>query len=963
LSRLVGRADELAALVSALGGLEPSRSSWAQVTGEPGIGKTRLLAELRRIAEQRGALVLVGRGAELEHDVPFGIVVDALDDYLGALGEERLAQRCGSCLAELRPLFPALSGAGPAAPRRTADERYRVYRAFRSLLQRLAEPAPLLLVLDDLHWADAASIELVSFLLRHPPEARVLAVLAWRPTHALGLQLGDTLAVSARDEPGTAVRLTSLRKEELAELLDESVGPGEIAALHRASGGNPFYAQALALATKRGNRSTTPGDVPLDEGAVPGAVAVAVRYELAALSRTAGIVARGAAVAGEPFEADLAARCSGLADAEAVVGLDELLARGVVREHESPRRFAFRHPIVRRAVYDSAGAAWRLTAHARAAAALAERGAPIVSIAHHVASSAVPGDLAAADLLVRAALEVVPHAPASATTWLDVAESVIPSRAEVADTRIALSTARARVACVLGDLSAARDAFEVALGLVPAGDARRAQLVAGCAGVEHGLGRFGDARERLLAALPGTQLADEAALCVELAVSSLYTLDVDAASAWADRAATAAKGVDRLLEGTARALVAFARATGEKGEHDEPYGAGRDRADAAADILDRLGDEEVATRLDALYYLGWAERLFEQYVAADRHLGRASAVADAGGGSQWLVPTLVEHAKVLAVLGQVPEASRRAATAVGAARVARVDLLLMLALTAQIAVSAAAGEIGAALSAGAEALTLCAEGADYHAANVHRQLALAHLDGGDPERFLAEIAACGDVDAELAQDGMDCRLTEARCVAELALGRPGAAADLAERTRQLAAGRRLPASYGFAERALARVSGRADPAGALERARRAVALFDGCGSHLEAARTRVLVAELLVSCGQLDAGLAECSAASAELAALGAELAASRARLAARRMRRAGARATRGPTVLSVREHEVADLVAEGHTNREIAARLSISENTVESHVGRILAKLGVPSRSAVARAIGRAAPLPVPRA
>lgn len=961
MSGLVGRADELAVLVGALDGLDRAGPSWAQVTGEPGIGKTRLVDELCEIAGARGALVLVGRGAELERDVPFGIVIDALDDYLGSLSNPRVAELCGRRLSVLGRLFPALAGHGPSATRGFQDERYLTYRAVRVLVERLAVPGPLLLVFDDLHWADVASIELVSFLLRRPPEARVLAVLAWRAGQAP--ELGDALSVAARDLPVAAIGLGGLTEVEVGELVGGASGRSGLRALYRESGGNPFYAHALASAVSRFDTPPAPGVEQDDDEAVPRSVATAVRHEIGLLSAAARRLAQGAAVAGEPFELELAAGCAGMAQDEAAAGLDELIAVGVVRSMRSPRRFAFRHPIVRRAVYYSAGPGWRRGAHARAASVLSERGAPVVTRAHHVAHSAASGDLAAAELLIGAAEEVVSRAPPSAATWLAAASAIVPDRAETAGTRLALLSAQARVCGLLGELDGARAALAQALGLVPVGDPRHVGLVAGAAGVEHGLGRFPEARARLLAALeelPSVQGAAEASLCLELAVSWLYTLDFVQATAWATRALRSAQSADRLLEGTARGLLAFVCASAESAEGNEAARA--HRAQAAA-ILDGLGDDEVARRLDALYYLGWAERLLENYPASCAHLGRAVAVAENGGGSQWLIPTMVERVKVLGCCGQLSEARELAATAVEMARSSRVGLLLLLALSAQVAVLGSAGEIEAALASGREALSLASHGAGYHAAGVRRQLALAHLERGDADRFLAALSGLEAGSQEVVRDGVACRLLEARAGAELALGQGETAAKLAKQAQELATALGSPASAGFAARARARVLALTDPERALALTGDAVARFERAGARVEAARTRALRGEILVACGRLSEAFAELSLARAALSAGGAKVSALRASLALRRIRRAGGtavragRVLRGVGALSPREREIAELVADGLGNREIAARLSLSENTVETHLGHILAKLELTARAGVARAISATGP------
>ena len=177
--RLVGRAAELEVLDQTLAELERRRSRALELVGEPGIGKTRMLAELAERADGRGQLVLSGGASELERELPFSIFVDALDDYLYALEPRRLGQLVDDARDELGQVFPSLADRAGAAP--PEADRYRMYRAVRQLLEALADAKPLVLLLDDLHWADAGSIELLGSLLRRPPAARVLIALAVRP--------------------------------------------------------------------------------------------------------------------------------------------------------------------------------------------------------------------------------------------------------------------------------------------------------------------------------------------------------------------------------------------------------------------------------------------------------------------------------------------------------------------------------------------------------------------------------------------------------------------------------------------------------------------------------------------------------------------------------------------------------------------------------------------------------------
>src|SRR3954454_777238 len=256
-AHLVGRASQLGSVDRLLSQVGGGRSASLELVGEPGIGKTRLLAELAARADARGYLVLSGRAGELELDLPFWVFVDALDEYLHGLDPHRLDDLDGDVRAELATVFPSL--AGLATGRRTAiqHERYRSHRAVCVLLELLAQTQPVLLMLDDVHWADPASVELLGALLHRPPTARVLVALAVRPRQ-LGERLGA--AVERAHRAGTIVRL------ELGALSREAAGGlsgGGGAATSRCEDSvvNPFYLEQLARSAERPELSA-PADEP-----------------------------------------------------------------------------------------------------------------------------------------------------------------------------------------------------------------------------------------------------------------------------------------------------------------------------------------------------------------------------------------------------------------------------------------------------------------------------------------------------------------------------------------------------------------------------------------------------------------------------------------------------------------------------------------------------------------------------
>src|SRR6266545_3667360 len=361
--RIVGRTDEIDALEQALDELDRGRSGAVELVGEPGIGKTRLLRELAGRAELRGQLVLAGSASELERDLPFSVFVDALDEYVEGLDPKQLAALADDVQAELAQVFPALSALAGEREVAPQHERYRSHRAVRSLLEQLASTQPLVLVLDDLHWADPASIELLGALLRRPPAGPVLFALAVRPRQ-VPERLSTALERAGRADLLTRIELGALNAEEARELLGDAAGRADAGVLFTESGGNPFYLQQLARSLDRaGGAPTLHDENSLAAIGVPSTVAAALTEELAQLSDSERLLLEGAAVAGDPFEPELAAAAAGMPETSVMEAIDELLQLDLLRTTDVPRRFRFRHPLVRRVVYEATGGGWRLGAH------------------------------------------------------------------------------------------------------------------------------------------------------------------------------------------------------------------------------------------------------------------------------------------------------------------------------------------------------------------------------------------------------------------------------------------------------------------------------------------------------------------------------------------------------------------------------------------------------------------------
>jgi predicted ATPase len=186
------------------------------------------------------------------------------------------------------------------------------------------------LVLDDFHWADSASVELLGALLRRPPAAAVLTSVALRPRQ-VPERLAGSLERAHRAEALRRIELDALTPLEARELLGAAVDAASAAVLYEESGGNPFYLEQLARSLEREHGATAASGISMDGLDVPPAVAASLSEELALLSDGARLVLEGAAVAGDPFEPELAAAAAATSDGAAMDAVDELLRLDLIR--------------------------------------------------------------------------------------------------------------------------------------------------------------------------------------------------------------------------------------------------------------------------------------------------------------------------------------------------------------------------------------------------------------------------------------------------------------------------------------------------------------------------------------------------------------------------------------------------------------------------------------------------------
>jgi DNA-binding CsgD family transcriptional regulator len=935
---LVGRQPEVATLRAALDRLGAGSGDLVQVTGEPGIGKTRLLSVLADQAADRGCAVFTGRAAEFERQLPFAVVVDALSEGVERLAALPAADRPAlgdDVLRLLGTVFPAL----PTDGAELRDiERYRLHRAVRALLEALTPPAGLVLTLDDLHWADEGSVELLGHLIRHPPRAPVLLAVAYRPRQLTGRAAGVVDSANA-----TRIAVGPLKWTDSAVLLPPELGRAERAALYDASGGNPFYLEELVRLGEPG------GEDPL-------------AAELATLPPASLAVLRAAAIAGDEFDVELVAAIANVPVADVFAAVDVLAAHDLVRPVAGTARFTHRHPLVRGAVYRSAGAGWRIIAHRRAAAVLKERGAPATVRAQHLERSADVGDEDALEVLLEAARLTMPTTPASAAHWLEVALRLLPDQASTLERRLGLLAQRARALGVTGRFAEARDVLHQVLGLTPLdATAQRIQVVMFCAVLERLLGRFAEARALLLTEMerqpdpdtPGANL-----LRYELGLSGMLAGDWDTEQTWTDEVLASARRQQDPVQ-VAAALGLAASADFLRGR---PIQACEAKMTEAARLVDGLTDADLAPRLDALIWLGMIEMYSDRHADAHRHLTRGLALAAATGQDHQVVYLRTLLGTVLAGMGRLREAADMLDDAIELAQLTGSDEQLTMALTQRAWVMSWHEDPQEAVRMADRAVAAAGPGKDWFAAMAPAIRAQALHFAGDPAGCIrALLEAGGGVDLPAMDVPSRISWYQLLAEAEVARGTPRNARQWAMRAERLAAVLDSPRRRGFARLATAYSLLHSDAAAAATIAAEAAGHFRDAGDQVFVGRSLLLAGQALADLGDLDRARSRLAKAIELFTRSGARLFVEQAERArrrpgARRADRGGERGGGSPTDLSVlteRERTVAELVAVGHSNREIAARLYLSPKTVEAHLSRIYHKLGVASRAGLAGIVG----------
>jgi DNA-binding CsgD family transcriptional regulator/tetratricopeptide (TPR) repeat protein len=963
---LVGRSEELGRVLAALERAAAGSGGALLLAGEAGIGKSRLAVEALTLARQRGFVTLEGAAYPLQADLAYAPVLEALGPFLAGLEPGRLAALVRG-LPDLGRLFAGLHLPPPQPLGDAALERTRLFEAVARLVERVAAERPVALLVDDLHWADAASLELLHYLARGLGARRVLLLGAYRLDEA-------------RTQPQLRALVRSLQRLGLAEELPVGgLSPEAVAALAAALlGGEP---PAALLGVLRGRAAGTPlfvtalirglrdtgelfpsgGAWVLGSGsltAVPPVVQDLVLARLERLDPGDRAVLELVAVAGDAASSAILGRVGGTAAEELDAALRRLCETGLIIEEHTGSDLVYRaaHPLIAEVAYGELPETRRRRLHAGAAAALEELLPDDPQrLAHHYRVAAGEADpRRALDVLVAAGRQAEElHADAEAAGHFAAAVALARTDrpAMVEELLERLGHARSRA----GQFGAAVAAWsEAAGGRERSGDRPAAARLRGLLALaEWDRGRF-EAAEAHLAA--GFGAAEGTGADKELTDLHYIRLQLLARLGDAGR-----------LEEEAVALLALAERSGMRQAVAAAHLA---RADVAF-----LHGRLVAAREHGLRALAVAERAGLIALAArtnrhlamtatnfgDHRLAREHALADLAQAEQAGAPALELSARffMLAVdlVTDAWEEALRAADGmlalghrVGFAR----GVATGLAARAFVFAHRGRPEEAARCVAEAREVYGSAAAADRHIFTlVEIAEATVALAAGDPERARAMGAA-----AVATPTVLPCLGLFVLGEAQVAVGDLAGALGTARRLGGLGPDAPWPGACGSWIEGLARAALGGERVAALPCLRRAAERMDGLGLPFQAARAWLRLAEV-VAAGPADdhlpAGRADAAdAAHRSLAAfdrLGAHPLADRTR---RLLRALGERPAAPPRAatgeLSERELQVVRLVAAGLSNAEIAGRLFISPRTVTTHLQHVYARLGLPSRTALTR-------------
>ncbi len=504
----VGRDAELAALAEAWDRTQAGSVEIVLLSGEPGIGKTSLAVEQAALAITEGAVVLFGRCDE-ESLVPFQPFVEAIGDHIAVAQPDALRRQLGDLARDLALLVPALGRVLPevadVGPTGAENERYRLFEAVPSALAAIGGQAPVLLVLDDLHWADRPTLQLLQHLIRRRGAHPLLVVGTYRDTDLVRTHpMAETLAELRRANLVDRIPVRGLTLPEVTQLVSGGVDPDPAddrfaTALWRETEGSPLFLREILRhlaetgVAVRDDAGRWRATRHIGELGIPEGIREVIGRRLTRLSEATNIALRAGSVLGREVRIDVLEHIIDL-DADAILdALEEATVAGVLDEVPgAPGHYAFTHALLRQALYAELSLTRRVRLHEQVGEALEHLHGKatldvLAHLAHHFSQAAVAGTAdKAIDYGERAAAQATDmlafeDAARLLATALEVAEDAGAGVDKRADLLLAIGAAH----WSSGRAELARAAFERVITLVGDRDADRvARAALGIAGGE-----------------------------------------------------------------------------------------------------------------------------------------------------------------------------------------------------------------------------------------------------------------------------------------------------------------------------------------------------------------------------------------------------------------------------------------------------------------------------------------------
>lgn len=934
--RLVGRDAELADVAAAVRHLAAGRATALVIDGEAGIGKTRLVSHLVDDARSQGATVFYGRTHPFERTRPFGVVVEAL-------GVDRRSpdpRRAG--IAEL--LTGADTAAAPSGP---ADLQYRVVDEVVDLVESTSAQQPVVLVAEDLHWADPGSLRALSSVARRLPLSPLLIVVTTRPSPVPGdvVRLLDDLAAAG----ASTIHLGPMTPEQIGELAITELGspPGPVlTGLLAKAAGNPLWASAiLSTLADEGMLRDTGDAVDATTQQLPTSLADLVVRTLRDLPPETLELLEVTAVLGDAVSVRDVATLARRSPAEVAARLEDAFEAHLLGEVDD--RLVFRHPLVHDAVYQHLPAPARRLLHREAAVTLMAGGADPLDVADHLVHGAERGDEQVVAWLREAAAEASAQAPPVAVELLRRAEALLPAGHPEADP---VSAALVGALLQAGSVREASTLAEAVLARrhSPEVDVPVRLALLGALALQNRADEVVRVAEATLATPPGLPPPAQVPVLAQLSWAHTYSGELTDGVAAARRGLAVAEEVADPAA-TVWALTALLVAVGRQGRYEEAL----DHARRAADLAARMPGSG-ALPLQPAYFLGLA--LFDCDLVAEARAAFRQALDGEFASGWWLSDTLMADALVSFVEGEWADAVPSLRAGADAAREKGHALLLTQSLAYQVVIATGVGDLRAARELAVGIVTaLEGDRLGYNAGILGAAVAGLMAAEGDADGAYEVLLRCWRFEAE-----RDDRFYH-RCLAPdlvrlaLALGHDDVAEEVAGVVAEgvaLAPG--VPTVRVLALRCRGLVLD--DPDLLLE----AVAVARTVPHLVEHAGACEDAASSLARRGRVEEATTLLTEALDRYETAGADAWAARVRAALRALGvHPGQRGPRdrpagGWDSLTATERSVSLLVAEGLTNGAVARRLYISPHTVNTHLRHVFTKLGVSNRVALAGVVNR---------